>query len=228
MLDWLMRHNQPGEEPVSRRDFLKMGGLLGGVATLLALAPEEIWAKSHRHHAKHVQDPHRGRHLHAKHHHQDHHHQDRKSRVRDRSLFVYNTHTGESFHDIYWSQNRYLPESIKALNHLFRDHHSGDMVKIDPHLYEILYAVRGRMDYSKPIHIISAYRSPATNAMLREQSEAVASHSLHMEGMAVDIRMPGRRITQLHKAAMHLRQGGVGYYPSDNFVHVDTGPIRYW
>lgn len=205
MLDWFRRDDLAVDEPLSRRQFLKMGGTVGLASTALALFPAEVLAKPAKHR-----------------------HKTNKQQSRERALLLYNTHTGESLKTVYWAQGHYVPEGLRELNFLLRDHHSGEVVRIDPVVYDILYGVRAQMEYGKPIHVISAYRSPATNAMLREQSEAVAAHSLHMDGMAVDLRIPGRRASQLRKAAMRLKRGGVGYYPWSNFIHVDTGPVRYW
>lgn len=146
----------------------------------------------------------------------------------ERSLYLYNIHTDETLDTVYWANGVYVPESLKELNKLFRDHYTGEIVDIDPQLFELLYNLCGRIDYEKPFHILSGYRCPATNAMLREQDSTVASHSLHMNGMAVDIRTPGLHTSHLRKAAVDIQYGGVGYYPGSDFVHIDTGPVRQW
>jgi len=146
----------------------------------------------------------------------------------ERVLYLYNVHTGEFFNDVYWADGDYLSEQIDALNKLMRDHYTGEIVNIDTRLFDLLYSMCGRIEYNKPLHIISAYRCLSTNNMLREQDNAVALHSLHIDGMAVDIRAPGLHTSYLRKVAIDIQRGGVGYYPGSDFVHVDTGPIRYW
>ena len=247
---------QEQDRVVSRRQFLKWGGAVqlgiltgaAGVAAGLVVAPNSAFARTgHRklnpHHPHETRHHESHSHYHNEYYHENHHHDhalhdsrshgyhDNRHLARhsqERALHLHNIHTGESVHTVYWAQGRYLPGGLKALNYLMRDHYSGDVARIDRRLFELLYVLRARMGYGKPFHVLSGYRCPATNAMLREQSDAVASHSLHMEGMAVDIRTPGLHTTYLRKAAMSLQQGGVGYYPDSDFVHVDTGPIRYW
>ncbi len=199
-----------------------------------------------RHHARdqHHEDRHHARDQHHEDRHQarDHHHEDRHQAHaadhhrnehvrhvrRERSLHLYSIHTDESVNVVYWSEGRYLRGGLKALNYLMRDHYTNQVRDIDRRLFDLLYVLRNQVEYNKPLHVLSGYRCPSTNAMLREQSDAVASHSLHMDGMAIDIRTPGLHTNYLRKAAVALRDGGVGYYPDSDFVHVDTGPIRYW
>ena len=102
------------------------------------------------------------------------------------------------------------------------------MKPIDPSLLDLLHALRTRLRSSAPFHVISGYRTPETNRMLREQSGKVASHSLHCEGRAIDVRLPGTPLPKLHRAALAMRGGGVGYYATSQFVHVDTGRVRAW
>lgn len=146
----------------------------------------------------------------------------------ERALSFYQTHTGESLRLVYWAEGDYLEDSLKEINHLLRDHRTDEERSIDPVLLDVLHRIRTGMDTAEPFHVISGYRSPATNNALHARSLGVASHSLHMEGMAIDIRLPGRDLKQLRDTATALRAGGVGYYQDSNFVHVDVGRVRYW
>lgn len=148
-----------------------------------------------------------------------------------RSLSFFNTHTGERIRTTYCCDGRYEPEALKQLNHILRDFRVNEVKPIDPHLFDLLHELSGTLQTDAPFHIISGYRSPNTNARLREKGGAhtgVASKSLHMVGKAIDIRLPGVKLDHLRGAARSLKLGGVGYYPSSNFVHVDTGRVRHW
>jgi uncharacterized protein YcbK (DUF882 family) len=147
---------------------------------------------------------------------------------RERSLSFYNLHTGESLKTVYYADGRYLPEGLNAINYLMRDFRLNLVKPIDPRLLDLLHSLNFVMDTSAPFNLISGYRSPQTNAMLHAHSEGVAVHSLHIDGRAADIRVPGRSLGYLRRAAIALRGGGVGYYPASDFVHVDTGRVRYW
>lgn len=146
----------------------------------------------------------------------------------ERGLNLYNTHTGEFLKTVYWSQGRYVPKSLVQINRFLRDHRSGDVAQMDPRLLDLMVAVHKKFGNKGAIHIISGYRSPTTNAMLVANSDGVAHNSLHMAGKAVDIRIPGASTKMVGKAAKSLKGGGVGTYPSSNFVHIDTGRVRYW
>ena len=146
-----------------------------------------------------------------------------------RQLSFVNLHTGEQVRAAYWAQGRYLREGMREINRLMRDHRNGAVHPIDPRLIDVLFHLQHRVGARGPIQVVSGYRSPQTNAQLHEADpDGVATHSYHMEGKAVDIRMPGLPLRTLHKAALSLRAGGVGYYPGSNFVHVDVGPPRRW
>jgi len=148
-----------------------------------------------------------------------------------RTLSFFHTHTGERLKSTYASAGSYQPDALRDINHLLRDFRVNEIKPIDPSLLDLLHELAGTLETDQPFHVISGYRSPATNAMLRERGGAhtgVASHSLHMEGKAIDIRLPGIKLGQLHEAARALKLGGVGFYPDLNFVHVDTGRIRQW
>lgn len=146
----------------------------------------------------------------------------------ERAVALHNIHTGENLNTTYWANGRYQPSSLRQLNRILRDHYSGDIHSIDPQVIDLLCALQHRLGTKKPFQIVSGYRSPATNAMLAAEGDGVAQHSLHMEGKAIDIRMEGVSVRTLGRAAKSLKSGGVGQYPSSNFVHVDIGRVRYW
>jgi uncharacterized protein YcbK (DUF882 family) len=149
----------------------------------------------------------------------------------ERVLSFLHTHTGERLKVAYCCDGAYQPEALSQLNHLLRDFRVNEETAIDPKLFDLLSELGGTLETDQPFHIISGYRSPRTNQMLRERGGAhtgVASSSLHMVGKAIDIRIPGVKLDHLRGAAASLRLGGVGFYPSSNFVHVDTGRVRYW
>lgn len=146
----------------------------------------------------------------------------------ERRLSLRNLHTGEHLDQPYWLQGDYLPESLSAINTVLRDHRSGEVYPIDPELLDLLSALQQRLGTREGYHVISGYRSPATNARLQAKSSGVAKRSLHMQGKAIDIRMPGTELATLHRAAREMKSGGVGLYTRSDFIHVDTGRVRYW
>lgn len=148
-----------------------------------------------------------------------------------RSLAFHNTHTGETLDVAYASEGRYLDENLTAIDWILRDHRTGDVAPIDPNLLDLLHLLRAEATGgggTAVFEIISGYRSPRSNEVLRQRSGAVARHSLHLKGMAADVRLAGVPLPALHAAALDLKKGGVGYYPGDGFVHVDTGRVRRW
>ncbi len=148
---------------------------------------------------------------------------------RERSLSLYNTHTGESLQSVvYWAAGDYLPEALTDINFLLRDHRTDQVKPIDPKLFDLLHTLSYKLGIHRPYQIISGYRSPKSNRKLQQTSSGVAKNSFHLAGQAADIRLPGRNLSQLRRAALNLRAGGVGYYPQSNFIHVDTGPRRSW
>ena len=149
----------------------------------------------------------------------------------ERVLSFFNTHTGERLKTAYCCGGVYQPDALKDINHILRDFRANEIKPIDPVLLDLLHELGGTLETDQPFHIISGYRSPHTNSLLRERGGAttgVATRSLHMVGKAIDIRVPGVKLDHLRGAARSLKLGGVGYYPSSNFVHVDTGRVRYW
>lgn len=146
----------------------------------------------------------------------------------EKSLSFLNTHTGETIRAAYWDKGRYVPDALAGINRVLRDHRSGETHPIDPQLLDLLHALSRKLETRSPFHVISGYRSPATNAALREQGRGVASGSLHIVGKAIDIRLPGVDLADLRRSALALGAGGVGYYPRPDFVHVDVGRVRSW
>ncbi len=145
-----------------------------------------------------------------------------------KTLALEHHHTGESLEITYYSQGRYIYGALDEVSYLLRDYHTGEVRSIDPALLDQLYDVKLLLGANKPFHVVSGYRSPETNANLRRHSRGVARQSLHMSGKAIDIRMEGISARTIRDAALSLQRGGVGFYPSENFVHLDTGSIRTW
>ena len=148
--------------------------------------------------------------------------------VTARVMTFTNIHTGEKFKGEYWYEGRYLPDAFSEIKTILRDYRTNDKFPIDPRLIDVLFVLQKRVKNSTPFEVFSGYRSPATNARLRRQGHGVARGSLHMQGQAIDINQPGTHLAYLKKSAMRLKAGGVGYYPSSDFVHVDTGRVRIW
>lgn len=146
----------------------------------------------------------------------------------ERNLFLFNTHTGEKLDVCYYSQGRYQPEALENINYIFRDYRTEEIKPVRKELLNLLYSISKKLDRTTWFHIISGYRSPETNDMLRKKSKSVAKNSLHIQGEAADIRIPDYDTRWLRKVCMKLKAGGVGYYRKSDFVHVDIGPVRYW
>ena len=145
-----------------------------------------------------------------------------------RALAMHNLHTAESANTVYWADGRYVRDGLLELNHLLRDHRANEACDMDPRVLDQLYLLHERCRAREPFHIISGYRSPSTNAMLRSKSDGVAKKSLHMQGQAIDVRLPGVDTDHLREVALSMKAGGVGYYAKSDFVHVDTGRVRFW
>lgn len=145
-----------------------------------------------------------------------------------RALRFAHTHTGERLTVEYFSGGEYVSDALAAVNHLLRDFRTGDVHVIDPELLDLLHRLSTTTDTAAPFQVISGYRCPATNEMLRHRSEGVAAGSLHMKGQAIDIRLADVPLSGLRRAALEARRGGVGFYPASDFVHVDTGRVRTW
>ena len=145
-----------------------------------------------------------------------------------RRIRMYSGRTGEAMDTIYWIEGEYIPEVTKEINHFMRDWRSNDAIPIDMRTVDIMAAAHRLMDVSEPYMLLSGYRSPATNAILRSKSRGVAKNSLHMVGQAADLRLKSRSVGQMAKAAAACASGGVGRYSRSDFVHMDCGPVRSW
>ena len=146
-----------------------------------------------------------------------------------RALSFVHTHTHERIELVYAVADSYVPDALATLNRFLRDHYSGDVGVIDPRLFDLLHQVQLLVGGTRPFEVISGYRCPTTNATLREtRGGGVAKNSLHMEGRAIDVRLPGVVLADLRDAAVSLKGGGVGYYAGQQFVHIDTGRVRRW
>ncbi len=145
-----------------------------------------------------------------------------------RQVSLLNLHTGERLNAEYWQNGRYVPDALSAVAVVLRDHRNNKIHPIDPQLLDLIHRLHAAVGSRAPFNVISGYRSPETNALMHEVSAGVAAHSLHMEGRAIDIRLPGTGLSHVRQAALAMRAGGVGYYPQDDFVHVDTGAVRCW
>lgn len=146
-----------------------------------------------------------------------------------REIAMSHLHTRERIATVYAIGTRFLPQALGSLDHFLRDHYSGEVGRMDPQLYELLQRLRRELGSAQAFEVISGYRSPATNHQLRSsRGGGVARRSLHMEGRAIDVRLPGVPLADLRDAALSLRAGGVGFYAEQNFVHIDTGPVRRW
>ncbi len=153
----------------------------------------------------------------------------KKPSERPRVLAFRHLHTDERIAVTYRIGDSYQRGALEGLNHFLRDFRTGDMVAIDPRLLDILYDVKVNLgDADARFDILSAYRSPQTNQMLRAKSGGVAKNSLHLKGQAIDVRFPDLPTRYIKDAAVELGRGGVGYYPRADFVHLDTGTVRRW
>lgn len=145
-----------------------------------------------------------------------------------RKLNLVNQRTGERLNIIYFADGAYIPEAVDELSYIFRDWRRNEIKPIDTRTIDIAAAVYRKVETSEPMQIISGYRSPETNQMLRRKGRGVAKNSFHTRGMAVDLTMQSRSVGQMYRAAMDLQAGGVGRYSRNHFIHVDCGPCRSW
>jgi uncharacterized protein YcbK (DUF882 family) len=240
----------------ARRRLLHLG--LASAATGLTAVPMEGWAKGrhgggahHQAHSGHAtHNAHAALHGHGGHHdrlarlerrhhghgaHGDAHPLVQQARIdlgaAPRRVKFHNLHTDEKLDAVFWENGEYVSDALHAVNHVLRDFRTNTTHEMNPGLLDLLTAVSAKTESSSPFYVISGYRSPQTNAMLRNEGgegTGVARKSLHMEGEAIDIRLGDVALNHLHNAALSLRAGGVGYYPTSNFVHMDVGPVRQW
>ncbi len=145
-----------------------------------------------------------------------------------RRAFVHNLHTGDTLDAVYYENGAYVPDALHAAMKTLRDWRNGEEHFMDPRLFDLMHRLRQKTEVRGPFQIVSGYRSAATNAWMRRHSQEVAEHSQHILGKAVDIGLEGVDLNRLHRAALSLRAGGVGFYPNSGFVHVDVGPVRQW
>lgn len=150
------------------------------------------------------------------------------STPRPRILTLSNLNTGESIKAEFFDGRGYIQDELSRLNHFFRDYRANKIKTIDPKLFDQIYRLQVLMGTRKPVQLISGYRSLDTNNELRSHSRGVAKKSYHTKGQAMDFHIEGISLSNVRKAALSLKAGGVGYYPSSNFVHIDTGPVRHW
>ena len=145
-----------------------------------------------------------------------------------RQLSFYHTHTQQSLDVVYYENGEYVDSALDEINRFLKDFRTGDIAEMDPKLLDLLHDVRNDLSSDETFEVISAYRSPKTNEMLRAKSGGVARNSQHVLGNAIDVRLRGVPIEKLRDTALELQRGGVGYYQQSDFVHVDTGRVRRW
>jgi uncharacterized protein YcbK (DUF882 family) len=143
-------------------------------------------------------------------------------------LALNNLNTGEALETCYFDGKNYLKNELSRLNHLCRDYRRNEVHAMDKYLFDQISLIQAELGVESEVLVISGYRSPATNEALRAKSGGVAKKSYHMLGQAIDFRLDGVNLKQVRDAAISLKAGGVGYYPRSNFIHIDTGPVRYW
>jgi uncharacterized protein YcbK (DUF882 family) len=149
-------------------------------------------------------------------------------RAPERELYLTNPHTGDVFRDVYWARGKYVRDATEDLNFLMRDFRIDQQVEMDPALLDLLFHIQTRVGPKKPICVMSGYRSPQTNRMLQEEGLGAVENSMHLYGKAADIHVEHIRLTDMRRVAVSLKAGGVGTYTRSNFLHVDTGRIRFW
>jgi uncharacterized protein YcbK (DUF882 family) len=150
------------------------------------------------------------------------------ARLEEKTLSFYHTHTLKELTIVYFRNGSYIPKALTTINNFLKDFRTGDIHPIDPALLDLLHDLRQAAGAREFFEVISGYRSPQTNAMLQNNSGGVASHSLHMIGKAIDVRLPSFNTGRLHQIALAFQRGGVGYYPQSDFIHLDTGNVRAW
>ena len=145
-----------------------------------------------------------------------------------RQLSFYHTHTQQSLYVIYYENGVYVESALGKINRFLKDFRTGDVAEMDPELLDILYDLRNELGSDETFEVISAYRSPKTNEMLRDKSGGVARNSQHLLGNAIDVRLRGTKTEDLRDTALEMQRGGVGFYKQSDFVHIDTGRVRRW
>ena len=145
-----------------------------------------------------------------------------------RELGFYHTHTGKALSVVYYRDGAYVPAALHSIDDYLKDFRNGELHPIDPALLDVLYEIKIKTKSHAPFEVISAFRSPETNSMLRETTNGVAQNSMHLKGQAIDVRLRDVSLSKLRDVALNLQRGGVGFYPASEFVHVDTGRVRHW
>ncbi|MGV6839121.1 MAG: YcbK family protein [Planktomarina sp.] len=145
-----------------------------------------------------------------------------------RSLKMYSARTGETINMVYWVDGKYVPDAMKEINYFMRDFRQSSVAEMDRRTVDIIAATQNLLNTDKPFLLLSGYRTPTTNNMLRRSGRGVAKNSYHMKAQAADLSMEGRSVGQIYGAAFSCAAGGVGRYSRSNFVHVDCGPLRTW
>lgn len=145
-----------------------------------------------------------------------------------RRIKMYSGRTGERIDMIYWIEGKYIKDAVREVNYFMRDWRTDDIKSMDLRTVDIMAAAHNLLDADEPYMLLSGYRSPRTNAMLRSRSRGVAKNSLHMSGQAADLRLNSRSTSQMARAAISCHGGGVGRYSGSNFVHMDCGVVRNW
>ena len=143
-------------------------------------------------------------------------------------ISLVNDRTGEWLNTVYWADGEYIPDALEAVNHILRDWREEKACQMDPRVIDILAATHRLLECSESYTVVSGYRTPATNALLRRRSGGVAKNSYHIKGMAVDVTLKSRTVAQISRAGLQLHAGGVGRYTRSEFVHLDCGPVRDW
>ena len=152
----------------------------------------------------------------------------RAGAVDERRLKFFHTHTGKRLDVVYKRNGEYVPEALSDINAFLFDFRTGESTEMDPHLLDLIYDLREALGSEGIYEVISAYRSPKTNDMLRQRSGGVVKNSQHLLGKAIDLRLTDIELSRLRDTAIAMQRGGVGYYASSNFVHIDTGRVRRW
>ncbi len=152
---------------------------------------------------------------------------DMRSGGANRQISLFNTHTGEHLSSAYWKNGQFDDKTLSHIDYILRDHRENKIHPMSTKLIDIIYSIQQHFG-NKELHIVSGYRTPKTNAMLREVSSGVARNSYHIKGMAIDLRIPGVPTKRIRNFAQTQRAGGVGWYPNSGFVHIDIGPVRFW
>ncbi len=152
----------------------------------------------------------------------------RASAIDERRLDFYHTHSGKRLDVAFKRNGEYVPEALRNINAFLSDFRTGESIEMDPELLDLIFDLRQELGGDGTYEVISAYRSPKTNEMLRSRSSSVAKNSQHLFGKAIDLRLTGVELTKLRDTAIAMQRGGVGYYASPDFVHIDTGRVRRW